>query len=99
MSMYNAMFSEHRAKFSAIVAEVGRQALEDYLPKKATPEAVREALSEGDVHLHTIPLFMWDRQHDLVRPLAERRTGKVWPLSYTVCAWKEAARQRAERGE
>lgn len=49
---------------------------------------VKAALTEGDVHLNTLPLNAWDRCHPVLTEIASS-------LSDTVCVLKTLARKRA----
>ena len=54
--------AEHAAKYSALAATLGHDALRAILAERGIgPERVRAALAAGDEHLNTLPLALWDR--------------------------------------
>ena len=53
--------AEHEAKYQALADWLGESAVRALVP--FSPEQVRDALRVGDVHLNTLPLPAWDRQH------------------------------------
>ena len=70
---------------------------------------VKDALANGDKHLNTIPLTLWDRlaiateaqigpavtKHDPHMAAQLKPGSYAWSLSDGVCAWKQAARDAA----
>ena len=58
---------------------------------------VRAALANGDEHLNTITLSVWDRMGETMAWYAFRSHGDHDSMAGRVCVLKEAARQAAER--
>lgn len=98
-------YMEGRCSHSDYYAEVAR-ALYDAglltLPSACSGEKVVDALEQGDIHLNTIPLSLWDgaaipfmRKAAAHRVFQER--GDWVSLGGFVCALKEFARIRARQ--
>jgi hypothetical protein len=94
--------SEHRAKYGAYVAKLGRDRLARLLP--SVSHKWGELLAK-DEHLNNVPLHRWDAGDSGVRALVRAAGGSAalgeaggWSLCNSVCVLKETARQLAEMG-
>lgn len=87
----------HRYYGGIIADSGGAKAFARRLPRPVAD--IRAALAEGDVHLNTIPLHLWDRMAVPVSARAAaalRARGDYPTLGGAVCILKEAARILAE---
>ena len=76
----------------------GLDAIIPYMPFKL--EKIQKALENGDKHLNTLPLHIWDFSADAyIKDLMYRKANITYSsVSERVCLLKEAARQWAKRG-
>ena len=83
----------HRAYYGEIVKECRVRIPADLVAKS------RQALADGDEHLNTIPLGIWDNMVRYTLPpvgKALKERGDYLTLGTGVCILKEAARLQAE---
>jgi hypothetical protein len=83
---------EHFDKYDAIAKQIGINRLIALVPKAASKVKIQSALMQGDRHLNTIQLILWDNQHVPVMALARGFGIKAWALCETVCVLKHVAR-------
>ena len=86
----------HQDYFETIALCVGFR--ESDLP--CSLNTVRKALEEGDEHLNTIPLKMWDDKHGYVLYMLRHTQGIgrfTWSLSESVCTLKCLAKYLANK--
>jgi len=85
----DAAAMEHYAEYDRLAKLLGINALRSVIP--ATREQIEKALAEGDEHLNSIPLPLWDVCHSYVFHLCGGTGLTSWSLCETVCVLKHVA--------
>jgi hypothetical protein len=98
-------YMEQRCTHSEYYGEIAQRLYDEgllHLPSSCSGEKVVDALEQGDIHLNTIPLSIWDgaaipflRRAATHNVFLER--GDWVSLGNFVCALKEFARMRARQ--
>ena len=79
---------------SRVVSKIGIENIKPFLPTDL--ETIKEKLKK-DPHLNNIPLRLWDRSAECIRPLLISNGITTHSLSDRVCILKETARILCEK--
>lgn len=85
----------HKTYYETLASEAGIS----YANSEALPR-IRQALKDGDEHLNSIPLGLWDslavKNRRITAPVLKAH-GDFWSLAGSVCIQKAAAKKAANK--